>query len=60
MSEEDIFFDLGSGSGKGIFAASMLFPFKKCIGIEILEGLYNISLDMKKEYETNVFLLKFI
>lgn len=27
--------DLGSGTGKGVFAASLLYNFKKCIGIEV-------------------------
>ena len=28
------FYDLGSGSGKGVLAASLIYPFDKCIGIE--------------------------
>jgi SAM-dependent methyltransferase len=35
--------DLGSGTGRGVFAALMLHDFKKAVGIEILEGLTDAS-----------------
>jgi SAM-dependent methyltransferase len=37
--EGGIFVDLGSGSGKACFAAALLHPFTKVIGIEIMEDL---------------------
>lgn len=37
------FYDLGSGTGKGNLAAALLHPFEESIGIEILEGLYGVS-----------------
>ncbi|CAG9327122.1 unnamed protein product [Blepharisma stoltei] len=46
-----IFYDLGSGTGKGVIAGALLHNFDKCIGIEILEGLYNVSLQLKRVYE---------
>ncbi len=39
----EVFYDLGSGSGKAVIAAALFFPFSKAIGIELLEDLYNGS-----------------
>jgi len=44
------FVDLGSGSGKGVLAAALMHNFDRCIGIEILEGLYKQSVDLKSVY----------
>ncbi|CAG9333248.1 unnamed protein product [Blepharisma stoltei] len=49
-----VFYDLGSGTGKGVIAGAMLHNFNRCVGIEILEGLYNVSVQQKQEYD-NVF-----
>jgi SAM-dependent methyltransferase len=38
-----IFYDLGSGTGRGVFCAALLHDFKKCVGIEILESLHKAS-----------------
>jgi hypothetical protein len=38
-----VFYDLGSGSGRGVFAAAALHQFRKLVGIEALEGLYQAS-----------------
>jgi SAM-dependent methyltransferase len=43
LPENAIFYDLGSGLGKVVIAASLLYPFSKVIGIEILEPLFNCS-----------------
>lgn len=32
----------------------MVYPFKKCIGIELLESLYKISEEHKKIYDDNI------
>lgn len=40
----DIFYDLGSASGKAVFAAALFFNFSKCIGIELLPGLHNTAI----------------
>lgn len=45
------FYDLGSGSGKGVISAALLYPFSKCVGIELLKSLFDISLDFKLSYE---------
>ena len=41
---EGNFYDLGSGTGKPVLAMSIIYPFKKLIGIEYLENLINLSL----------------
>lgn len=46
-----VFYDLGSGTGKGVIAAAVLHSFEACKGIEILDGLYDISLQFKQKYE---------
>jgi len=47
-----IFYDLGSGTGKGVVAAAILHNFDICYGIEYLEGLYSLSLDALNSYNT--------
>ena len=49
-----IFYDLGSGIGKCVLASALLFPFEKCKGIEILEGLYEISNQLKTKYDNEI------
>jgi len=44
------FVDLGSGTGRGVFAAALLHNFDKCIGIEILQGLYQASIKILNKY----------
>jgi SAM-dependent methyltransferase len=51
LSTCKIFYDLGSGTGKGVLAAALLSSFDVCIGIEILESLFNASLEIKSKYE---------
>ncbi|MDP3705260.1 MAG: hypothetical protein Q8R24_05065 [Legionellaceae bacterium] len=35
-----VFYDLGSGTGKAVFACSMIFPVKKSCGIELFHELH--------------------
>jgi hypothetical protein len=37
---DSVFYDLGSGVGRGIFAALLAHNFSKIIGVEIMEGLH--------------------
>lgn len=46
-----IFVDLGSGSGKACYLASLLFKFKVSIGIEMLESLHNIATVLQQKYK---------
>ena len=45
------FVDLGHGTGKGILAGAMMHQFERCWGIEILESLQNVSLNLKGVYD---------
>jgi SAM-dependent methyltransferase len=47
---DEIFYDLGSGTGKAVFITSLLTPCKKSIGIEILKDLYLTSEKIKEHY----------
>lgn len=49
---QSAFLDIGSGTGKPVFAAALLRPWERCIGIEILEPLYLVSEEIK-EYVWN-------
>lgn len=40
------FVDLGSGTGKPVFAAALLHPWRQCVGIELLDSLYTASVEM--------------
>jgi|FrelakmetLWP11LW_1041352.scaffolds.fasta_scaffold00001_72 hypothetical protein len=39
----EIFYDLGSGSGRLVLYAALSFPFARSIGIELLDGLVNVA-----------------
>ncbi|KAG6616360.1 Histone-lysine N-methyltransferase [Phytophthora cinnamomi] len=45
------FLDIGSGSGKAVFAAALLHDFDACYGIEVLEGLHAISQEVLQRWE---------
>ena len=49
-----IFYDLGSGTGKAVIAAALMHNFAVCCGIELLEGLHTISLEIQNEYNIRV------
>lgn len=50
----DIFYDLGSGTGKAVMAGHLLFNFQKAVGIEILKDLYDCALSIKEKYEKEI------
>ena len=54
VKENEIFYDLGCGTGKPLFASSILEPFKKCIGIELLDGLYKKACEINKKFDNKV------
>ncbi len=39
----EVFYDLGSGAGKGVFCAALLNDWQKCCGIELLPGLHECT-----------------
>ncbi len=45
----DVFYDLGSGTGKAVFCSAMLYEWKKCSGIELLPDLYDTSIKQLKK-----------
>ena len=45
---------MGSGTGKGVLAFSLIRPFMKCIGIEFLENLFTLSNEMNKYYGRHI------
>ncbi|KAH7491279.1 hypothetical protein PRIC2_013899 [Phytophthora ramorum] len=47
-----VFLDIGSGSGKAVFAAALLHDFDACYGIEVLEGLHAISHEVLQRWES--------
>lgn len=72
-STQDVFYDLGSGSGKAVLSAILFFNVNKSIGIELLPPLYkqsNIQLekaiqrfqqhDFEKEYLPQMERIQFI
>ncbi len=50
----EVFYDLGSGTGKAVILASMLFAFSRCIGIEIFKELYETSVRVLDRYTSEV------
>lgn len=50
----DIFYDLGSGTGKAVIIAAMCFDFSACKGIELLEPVYKLSCQALKSLLTKV------
>ncbi len=50
-NSHDIFYDLGSGDGKAVLLAALLFAFEKACGIEYLKPLWQVSLNMKQQLE---------
>jgi hypothetical protein len=45
------FVDLGSGTGKACIAAGLIHQFDSVVGIEIMDGLYNASVEIKGAYD---------
>jgi trans-aconitate methyltransferase len=41
--EKEVFYDLGSGTGKAVIVSALCFPFAKCIGIEKMIDLHVAS-----------------
>jgi hypothetical protein len=48
-----VFVDVGSGTGKPVFAAMLMHEFDKVVGIEILEGLHQLSLELLAIWNEN-------
>lgn len=72
-STQDVFYDLGSGSGKAVLSVALFFNVKKSVGIELLPPLFEQSnrqlekiiqrfqqLDVEKEYLPQMERVQFI
>lgn len=57
FGSESVFMDIGSGTGKPVFCAMLMFPgIAAWVGIEYLETLVNTSIDnFKKAHRTGIF-----
>ncbi|CAN0299581.1 unnamed protein product, partial [Ectocarpus sp. 12 AP-2014] len=52
LPEKDgVFYDLGCGTGKPVFAAAAMHPWHRCIGMEILGDLHGICLKALERWE---------
>ncbi len=49
-----VFYDIGAGTGKPVFAAALHGIFARCVGVEILDGLYDISQQLLQRYKEHV------
>jgi SAM-dependent methyltransferase len=47
----EVFYDLGSGTGKAVFLAAMLFDFKKAVGIELMDSLGLVARKLLAKYD---------
>lgn len=58
--EGSVFYDLGSGTGKAVILSSLLAPFGKLVGVEIIEELVTASQKVLAEYEEFIIHSPFI
>ena len=56
----EVFYDLGSGAGKPVLWASVLYDWQKCCGIELLTGLYELSLSQSQKLLTHPEIIKLL
>lgn len=49
-----VFYDLGSGTGKAVFLAHWMFDFKRAVGIELVDTLYEASEKNLKRYNSEI------
>ncbi|EPX58096.1 hypothetical protein D187_004385 [Cystobacter fuscus DSM 2262] len=50
----EVFFDLGSGTGKATLLAALTFPFSRVVGIELFPGLGDAARKVLARYEAEV------
>jgi hypothetical protein len=53
-SKGGVFYDLGSGSGRAVFAVRFSLDFDRCIGIELLPNLHKLAVDVTEVYDQTV------
>lgn len=47
----EVFYDLGSGTGKAVYCAALVNNWKKCGGVEILPGLHGAASSLSQVFE---------
>lgn len=52
--EGEVFYDLGSGTGKATLLAALTFPFSRSVGIELLPGLGDAARQVLGRFDTEV------
>lgn len=52
--QEGNFYDLGSGTGRVVLQSHLLFNFKKCVGIELLDGLHDKAIEVKNIFNQKI------
>lgn len=50
----EVFYDLGSGTGKAVIFAAILGDFARCTGIELVEDLWQAANTARERYEAEV------
>ena len=50
-SDGGVFYDLGSGTGKAVFAATMVHRFDRCVGVELLESLHGCAEELHARFD---------
>lgn len=51
---DQVFYDLGSGTGKAVFYAALQFPFRKCVGVELVPDLHRASQEVLAIYDEEI------
>lgn len=49
-----VFYDLGSGTGKAVLLAHLLFDFRKSCGIELVEPLHQAGVEVLKRFDKEI------
>ena len=57
-TNQDVFYDLGCGSGKAVLSAALCFNLKKACGVELLSELYGLAQTQMKKARQSVTDLK--
>lgn len=50
----EIFYDIGAGAGKSVFASALLYNFSKTCGVESLNALYQLCIDRLETFPSLV------
>jgi hypothetical protein len=54
MKDKKVFYDVGSGSGRGCFTAALVHDFTKIRGVEIVRGLHNAAVSCQEVWDSTV------